>query len=148
MATIRGELHIAAPVDVVFDTVADTRNEPGYNPDMHDVELLTPEPVGRGSRFRALMGRAGTEMLVELVEYDRPHRLGSRTTSSLMDTSGGLTFRETADGTAMAWDWQVQPHGYLRLLGPLVGVIGARVERGIWGGLKSQLEGGRPSGSR
>ena len=140
MARISGQVHIAAPVEVVFDTVADSRNEPSFNPAMRDVELLTAAPIGLGSRFRAHMGRAGTELLVELTEFDRPNRLGSRTTSSMMTTSGTLTFSGSSDGTVMAWDWQVRPRGWLRVTGPLVGPMGRRMEHGIWTGLKRQLE--------
>jgi hypothetical protein len=93
VAHITGHVRIAAPAGQVFDTVADTRNEPSFNPAMAGVELLTPLPIGRGTRFRARMGRAGTQMLVELTEFDRPHQLGSRTTSSIMETSGGADLR-------------------------------------------------------
>lgn len=126
----------------VFDTVADSRNEPSFNPAMTDVELLTPAPVGLGTRFRARMGKAGMEMLVELTEFERPHRLGSLTTSSMMDTSGTLTFTTDGDVTVMSWDWQVRPKGWFRLLGPLVGPLGGRMERRIWTGLKNTLENG------
>ncbi len=142
MAHIAGQVRIAAPIEQVFDTVADSRNEPSFNPAMTGVELLTPLPLGEGTRFRARMGKSGMEMLVELTEYDRPHRLGSRTTSSMMGTSGTLTFSEVDGRTVMAWDWQVQPKGWLRALGPLVGMVGARMEREIWNGLKRMLENG------
>lgn len=92
MAHISGRVRIAAPLEQVFDTAADSRNEPSFNPTMTDVERLTPLPIGRGTHFRARLGRAGTPMLVELTEFNRPHRLGSRTTSSMMETSGALTF--------------------------------------------------------
>ncbi len=88
MVRIEGEILTGRPVEEVFDFVADSRNEPQYNPAMAGVELLTPLPIGLGTRFRARMGRAGTQMLVELTEFDRPHRLGSRTTSSMMQTPG------------------------------------------------------------
>ena len=146
MAHIAGQVRIAAPIEQVFDTVADSRNEPTFNPAMTDVELLTPLPLGEGTRFRARMGKSQMEMLVELTGYDRPHRLGSRTTSSMMDTSGTLTFLAYNGGTVMAWDWQVRPKGWLRALGPLVGLLGARMERGIWNGLKRTLENGGGSG--
>jgi hypothetical protein len=110
---------------------------------MTSVELLTPPPIGRGTRFRARMGRAGTQMLVELTEFDRPHRLGSRTTSSMMETSGTLNFAAEGNGTVMGWDWQVRPKGWMRLLGPL----GSRMERRIWTGLKSQAENNRAARS-
>ena len=142
MAHVTGSVRIAAPLERVFDTVADSRNEPTFNTAMTEVELLTPEPVGLGTRFRARMGNAGMDMLVELTEFDRPHRLGSLTTSSMMETSGTLTFTTDADATLMVWDWQVRPKGRFRTLGPLVGPIGRRMERKIWTGLKRRLEAG------
>jgi Polyketide cyclase / dehydrase and lipid transport len=127
-------------VEEVFDFVADSRNEPQYNPAMAGVELLTPLPIGQGTRFRARMGSAGTPMLVELTEFDRPHRLGSRTTSSMMQTSGVLTFAADGGGTVMSWDWQVRPKGWVRMLGPLFRPLGGRMERRIWTSLKRYLE--------
>ena len=140
VAHISGHVRIAAPVERVFDTAADSRNEPSFNPAMRDVELLTPPPIGLGARFRARMGRAGMVMLVELTEFDRPHRLGSRTTSSMMETSGMLTFAAEGKGTLMGWDWQVRPKGWMRILGPLFGPLGGRMERRIWTGLKNLVE--------
>jgi hypothetical protein len=37
MAHITGHIRIAAPVGQVFDTVADSRNEPSFNPAMTGV---------------------------------------------------------------------------------------------------------------
>lgn len=48
MARIEGEIVIGRPVGEVFDFVADSRNEPSFNPAMTSVELLTPLPIGRG----------------------------------------------------------------------------------------------------
>jgi hypothetical protein len=96
--------------------------------------------IGLGTRFRAHLGKAGMEMLVELTEFDRPRRLGSRTTSSIMVTTGTLTFAAEGQDTCMSWDWQVRPKGWLRLLGPLSGPLGGRMERRIWTGLKHQVE--------
>ena len=42
MAKIEGEIVIGRPADVVFDMVADQRNEPTYNPAMTRSEKLTP----------------------------------------------------------------------------------------------------------
>ena len=140
MAKVEGKILIYRPPEEVFDFVADSRNEPSFNPAMAGVELLTPPPIGLGTRFRAHMGKAGLEMLIELTEFERPRRLGSRTTSSMMETSGTLTFVADDQGTVMSWDWQVRPQGWLRMLGPLSGPLGGRMERRIWTGLKHQLE--------
>ena len=140
MAKIAGEILIGRPVAEVFDFVADSRNEPSFNPAMTGVELLTAPPIGRGTRFRARMGRAGTQMLVELTEFDRPHRLGSRTTSSMMQTSGALTFTADGDSTVMSWHWLVRPKGWMRMPGPLFGPLGGRMERRIWTSMKRYLK--------
>lgn len=147
MAHITGHVRIAAPVEQVFDTVSDSRNEPSFNPAMARVELLTPLPIGLGTLFRARMGRAGTEMLVELTAFDRPHQIGSRTTSSMMETSGALTFAAEGEGTVMGWDWQVHPKGWMRMFSPLVRPLGSRMERRIWTELKRQLENNGPARS-
>ncbi len=139
MVRITGEQRIRRPLEVVFDRVADPRNEPSYNTAMTSCELLTPEPVGEGSRFRAVM-RSRTPMDVTLTEFDRPRRLGSRTTSPQMETSGTITFSSDGVATVMRWDWQARPKGSLRLLGPLFGAAGRRMERRIWASLRDQLE--------
>lgn len=139
MAHIAGEIRIGAPQRRVFDTAADSRQEPSFNSAMTGVELLTPEPIGLGTKYLAHM-RNGIDMLVEITEFDRPNRVGTRTASSMMQTSGTLTFATEAEETAMSWDWQVQPRGWLRLLGPAMGPLGRRVERKIWTGLKHKLE--------
>ena len=53
MTHIAGEVTIAAPVDEVFDMVADERNEPMYNPRIVRAEKVSDGPVGAGARFVA-----------------------------------------------------------------------------------------------
>lgn len=40
----------------------------------------------------------------------------------------------------MRWSWDVRPRGALKLLTPLVGLLGRRQERAIWSELKRVLE--------
>jgi hypothetical protein len=142
VAHISGSVHVDAPIEQVFDVVLDARNEPAYNPAMAQVELLTPEPIAGGARFHAEMGKTRLPMEVELTEVARPHKIASRTSSSLMDTEGALTFAEADGGTTMSWDWQVRAKGYTRFFGPLFGVIGGRMEQRIWTGMKRYVESG------
>ncbi|HEU5143798.1 MAG TPA: SRPBCC family protein [Dermatophilaceae bacterium] len=86
MARISGQVRIAAPVEWVFDTVVDSRNEPSFNPVMTSVELLTEPPIGVGTRFRAVADE-GTTMLVELTEVDRPRSWAGLRTH--LETRGG-----------------------------------------------------------
>jgi hypothetical protein len=79
-------------------------------------------------------------MTVEFTEFERPRRLASKTRSSVMETTGALTFESVSDGTRMRWSWDVRPRGILRLLAPVVETLGRRQEQAIWGGLKRLLE--------
>jgi carbon monoxide dehydrogenase subunit G len=142
MARIEGEIMINRPVEEVFDFVADVRNEPRYNPRMVRAEMLTPEPVGLGSRFRAEMRTKPRpmEMTTEFTGYERPRRLALTSHLSTMEVRGGLTFDPVAGGTRMRWSWDVAPRGLLKLATPVVARIGVRQERASWTGLKRLLE--------
>ena len=141
MAHISGEIIINRPVEEVFDTVADERNEPRYNPGMLRAEKLSPGPVGLGSRFRAEIRTRPRPvvMITENTGYERPRLLASTTRVPTMDIQGTLTF--DPEGTRMRWSWNLQPRGLLKLATPMVARIGGRQEEAIWTGLKRVLEG-------
>ena len=145
VARIVGEITIGAPVDEVFDMVADERNEPRYNPRIIRAEKLSEGPVAKGARFVAEpkgMGARG-EMTVEVAEYDRPHRLHNVIRSSYMQVDGLLTFQEIDGATRLTWDWNMGLLGWMRLLSPVLAVIGPGWERRNWVALKSYMESDR-----
>lgn len=146
MVRIEGSIKINRPVEVVFDCVADERNEPIYNPRMVHVDKLTPGPIGRGTLWAALVESRGKPMgmEIEVTDRDRPHRLASITRMSTALIKGVLVFERDGDGTLMRWQWDMEPKGSFRLLTPLIAVMGRRQERAIWTGLKSYLEGNGP----
>ena len=145
MTHIAGEVTIDAPVDEVFDLVADERNEPRYNPRIVRAEKVSEGPVGVGARFVAEPKRMGSkgEMTLTILEYDRPHRLHNVVRSSYMQVDGTLTFDETAGGTCLRWDWDMRLVGPMRVLSPMLALIGPAWERRNWEDLKEYMEVGR-----
>lgn len=145
MTHIAGEVTIAAPVGEVFDMVADERNEPRYNPRIVRAEKVSEGPVSRGARFVAEpkgMGAKG-EMTMEVVEYDRPHHLRTVVRSSYMQVDGTVTFEEVDGGTQLRWDWDMGLVGAMRVLTPVLAVVGPHWERRNWVGLKEYMESDR-----
>lgn len=142
MPQVHGEIIINRPVQDVFDFVADERNEPRYNPEMTECELLTEEPIGQGSRFHAQMSMRGkpVQMAIEFTDFQRPRLLASASHLSTMEIEGRLTFDPVPQGTRMAWFWELHPKGPLKLLSPLVTRMGRRQEERIWTELKHVLE--------
>jgi len=142
MAHVEGQLIIHRPVDEVFDFVADERNEPRYNPQMRRVEQISAGPIGVGATFHAESTSRGrpVEMTITCTDYERPRRLTSSTHLSTMDIQGTLTFDPVPEGTRMRWSWNLAPRGMLKLMTPVVALIGRRQERSNWTGLKQYLE--------
>ena len=145
MANIEGTIFIDCPPGEVFDFVADERHEPMYNPQMVRVEKLTSGPTGVGTKYRAWMrsGRRTEEMLIETTRFDPPTILSSSTTLRNMTIHGTLEFSPEREGTRMSWSWQLEPTGLLRMLRPVVDLLGRRQEQRIWTGLKGLLEGAK-----
>lgn len=142
MAEIAGQVVVGRPVEVVFDYVADQRNEPQYNPHMVRSEKATAGPIGPGTVFRsavAAMGRTA-EMRVEYTGYQRPALLASTATMRQADFTATLTFEPVRGGTRMCWSETVRPKGGFRLVTPLFIWLGRRQERAIWASMKRRLE--------
>lgn len=149
MVHIAGSIVIDRPVEEVFGVLLDQRHEPSYNPAMRECRLLTGEPIGVGSRFASTMTNRGRpiEMVSELTQVVRPRYLGSRTEGAGTVVTGGLTVEPVGErSTRMRWEWQLQPTGPTRLLTPLIALMGGRMERRIWSGLKRWLEARPASG--
>jgi uncharacterized protein YndB with AHSA1/START domain len=154
-ARVEGEIVIRRPVEEVFDYVVDERNEPNFNARMSRVELLTPEPIGVGSRFgiELAMMRRVFDMTVEFTALERPRLLGSASRSlprggkgRPLLTAGSLTFDPVPEGTRMRWSWRVETPAAMSPLAPLVAWTGRRQERRVWGSLKRLLEEQPPTG--
>ncbi len=142
MAHVEGQILIHRPVDEVFDFVADEHNEPRFNPQMRRAEQTSAGPIGVGTTFRAESMSRGrpVEMTITFTDYERPRRLTSSTHLSTMDIQGTLTFDPVPQGTRMRWSWELEPQGMLKLMTPVVALIGRRQERSIWTGLKRYME--------
>lgn len=146
MARICGEVAIEAPVEEVFDFVADERNEPKYNPRIAHVEKVSRGPIGEGARFVARpagMGKRGT-MTVEVLKYERPHQFRNVVRSSYMQVDGTVTFTDEGDGTLLRWDWDMRLVGPLKIFGPALALVGPRWERRNWVALKRYFESRKP----
>ena len=142
MVHLAGEVTIDAPVEKVFDFVADERNEPTYNPRILRAEKVSEGPVGTGACFVAEprgMGPKG-RMTLRIMDYDRPHRLHNVVRSSYLEVDGTLSFKEVEDRTWLSWDWHMRLVGPMRVLTPVLALVGPRWERRNWTDLKHYLD--------
>jgi hypothetical protein len=59
-----------------------------------------------------------------------------------MHVDGTLTFEEVDGGTRLRWDWDMDLVGRMRVLTPVLALVGPRWERRNWLDLKAYVESG------
>jgi uncharacterized protein YndB with AHSA1/START domain len=139
MITAQAAVTIDRPIEVVFDFLADARNEPRWLPGAVGIAKLTDEPVGQATRFQGQYARIGTVTL-ELVTYDRPHAVTFRGQAKTMDFDDAVTLTTVTGGTQLAAVMTARPHGVMRLMQPLVGRVMRQQFAANWLHLKAALE--------
>ena len=80
------------------------------------MELITPGPVGPGSRFREVMSAGGEriEAICEIVELDRDHRYAWKSVSRGPTTyGGGFTAIPIESGTELRYEGWATTSGEL-----------------------------------
>jgi carbon monoxide dehydrogenase subunit G len=119
MIEARAQTSIEAPIEAVFDALADATNEPAWLPGAQKVEKETPGLVGLGTRFRGTYARAGTVAL-EIVDFERPNRVTFRARSRIVNFDDEVRLTSNGSGTRLEARMLAQPRGPMRLFGPLM----------------------------
>lgn len=97
--TIKDIMRIECPAATAFDLMADARNELKWNSGVSQVELISDEPIGKGSRFSVTDKRGRHE--VEITAYQRPQRLSFSLYDQSMDVDIDFTLSQEDKVTVM-----------------------------------------------
>jgi uncharacterized membrane protein len=96
----------ASPAEVI-GFIADPVNGPRWMKALDVAELITPGPIGVGSRFREVQSAGGKriETICEVVELDPGRRYAWRSVGDgPARYGGGFTATPTADGTELRYE--------------------------------------------
>ena len=123
MKAISTTRRISSPINVVFQTISDIRNFSQAVDGIINIEFLTEQQVGQGTRFRETRDMNGREATVELevAEYVENERI--RMVSDAGGTVWDTVFSVTEDGdvTEMKMVMEAKPHKFLsRIMNPLI----------------------------
>ena len=122
MITIDQTTAIGRPREVVFDYLADVTNYPRWQPGIERAEQVTPGAPRVGTRVKlVLRGPTGpTEVLGEIVEFDRPTVLAIRSLSGPADMDARCVLEATGvvagagTGTQLRVTGSIELKGFLR----------------------------------
>jgi len=127
---IRSLVVIDAPIDRVWAVLADIEGQTRWMHEMKSVRLLTPGPVGVGTRGEAtvrVFGIATTDP-VSITEFQPPTRFAIEHEGSFAGT-GLITLEPGADGTTTIVRWEESlvapalPHVTAAAMAPVLGSI-------------------------
>ena len=105
-APIRTSVVIAAPIERVWQILADIERQPEWMHDLRNVRLTTPPPVGVGTQAtgRVQVFGIAVEDPVEITAFDAPSHFAIRHGGTFTG-SGDIRLAAEPDGsTTVAWD--------------------------------------------
>jgi|SRR5215471_14162317 len=140
MAVLVNSIEIEAPADAVFDYAADLSNELEWGEPVR-IERLTEGPLRVGSRFAAEW-KGGGPVDVEYVLLDRPREWKTLGRSPRMDVNlAGRVEALGPDRSRFTATMELVPHGWVRLLLPLLKVAMQKTEEKNLASFKRAIEG-------
>ena len=115
-------LTVNRPAAVVFDHIADARNEAKWNTSLTDYELVSQGPIGKGSQFS--YNNRGNTFNSTLSEYDKPNHLAFQVEGKPMDIFAQVDFEAvSADATNVTAEYNLMPKGAMKVMLPLFGPV-------------------------
>ncbi len=112
---------VEAPVEVVFEGWADLERSPEHQRPTIERTRLTGEPVGAGTRYRAVDRWPGRKVTfeMEITTFERPHLIEARWEEP-MEGGWSARFEDLNGATRMSFETMISPKGLMGLLSPLM----------------------------
>jgi uncharacterized protein YndB with AHSA1/START domain len=142
MITKETSIVINRPVEQVFAAMADTKNQPQWDPGLLEAYLTPDGPIMIGTRItevRKFMGRT-SENTGEVIEFEPNARITRKSVDMPMTVIGTVTFAGAPRGTKVNWRWDLQLSGFSVLAGPLIATGMKKGAEASLHGLKDLLE--------
>src|SRR6188508_2771924 len=126
MGSFKSDILIAAPSERVFAALTDLDNAPKLLSGIGEVQLLTPGPLAKGSRFRETRTMQGstTTVEVEVSEFEPNKRYAARNEMKGIKIVYCYDVRAQDSGTRVDLECHVTARGIKKLIVPIiVGVL-------------------------
>jgi carbon monoxide dehydrogenase subunit G len=138
MAVIANSVQIDRPPEAVFDYLVDLCNELEWNPDVQSMEQITGGPIGVGTKFLAKWRQSGL-IEVECIRFERPQQW-AYSNGGPLSVVFEVTLTPMGNGCMLESRFDVRPHGFIKLLFPILLRQLKRAEKENMQHIKSAVE--------
>ena len=142
MAQYRRQIVVPTPLDTTFAYLSRFSSAQEWDPSVISAQMVTPEPVGLGSRFELTAAFLGAKVPLEyeIIEYDAPRRVVLTAENRSVRSTDTISFDPTpTGGTVVSYDAVLLLKGVARLADPLFALALRRVGDRAAGGLRAAL---------
>jgi uncharacterized protein YndB with AHSA1/START domain len=140
MSVVENSIDIDRPAEEVFDYCSDMRTEAEWNPAVKSIDLVTAEPVGKGSRFTGAFSGLG-RVSMEVVEYVRPSSWVTRSIDAALPFRVmGTVIPGDSGSSRLTMRIEILPKGVLKPLGPVIRLMMKRTATANVARIKKAVE--------
>jgi Polyketide cyclase / dehydrase and lipid transport len=146
MEPLEMTVEIRRPPQEVFAFLSDLKNDPEWRREWVDAERSSPGPIGVGTTthlFAKALGRR-TEAVYEVIAYEPNRTVTFKTVTGPLPLTFWRSVEGAGDGTWVMMGYSGDFRGVLRLLRPLLEMLGKRALKGDLPTLKQLLEAKSP----
>lgn len=132
----------------VFRFVTDPANEPTWHTDVTEAQLVGGGTLGPGRELRYVFPFAGrrTEGSAKVVAFEPGQLVRLQFTGAPMNLDPLITLavERAGDGSNFTRTVEIEPHGFMRMLAPMLRGFVAKRNTGFVANLRRRLEEPRP----
>jgi uncharacterized protein YndB with AHSA1/START domain len=140
MSVVENSIDIDRPAEAVFDYCSDMRTEAEWNPAAKTIDLVTVEPIGKGSRFTGAWTGLG-QVSMEVVEYVRPSSWVTRSIDAALPFRViGTVVPDASGSTRLTMRIEILPKGVLKPLAPVIELMMKRTATANVARIKKAVE--------
>jgi len=142
MTILHEQIETTLPTEATFDYVADFANAETWDPGVATAERLDAGRLGLGSRFRlgVRLGPRVAPMEYRITVFEPPTRVVLVGSGSGVSAVDDIRFERLATGTRIDYTADIDLHGALGLVQPLLRGAFAKVGRNAADGMRRTLE--------
>ncbi|MCA8981648.1 MAG: SRPBCC family protein [Planctomycetes bacterium] len=122
-STVKLEHQVAAPPDRTFAVFSDLRNAANRVGGIKSLDVLTPGPIGKGTRFketRVMMGKEATEEMT-ITDFQPGRSYTTEAASCGCHYKSTLDFLPASNGTRVVFSMTSTPQSFMaKLMSPLM----------------------------